>query len=365
MERFLTDPRVEKLVLEGKINLNYDFLINKSFLEKFLFLGFKVRKNHWLGYPISSLLIYSIYLIYSISVSLGMSNWTFFSFSNYFFVRDSLLAIFMPPMYMLIIKKIKELPLLIRQDLNVSENDFQAFFSDFFHRFNKALLMIISGVVFSATYLGIIIFYVVRNIYSVHFFLHRLIATFGLFIIGAVFYQGLIALKWFVFDVNKKLEVHLSALFNGLKPVGELASFSVFVYMFGIAITLIPVAFYGYNPKHLIWYICFQGILFLFGILLFICIIFGFHRKMLSTKSNYLHSITSLLNESSTIEPILKIERADKKYISNEITSVNPLIELMSLINNAKEWPFDFRRILDLVVSYILPGIFSILGFYQ
>jgi len=363
LDRFLTDPRVEKLVQTGKISLNYDFLKDKSFIEKFLFIGFKIPNCSWLGYPISGLMIWAIFLLYSTSVGLGTSEWSYFSITNYFFVRDSLLAVLMPPLYMLIIKKLKELPLLIKQDLDIKEQDFKQFFSDFFHRFNNIIGMVISAISLSATYLGIIISYIVKDVYTLHFFLFRLIGVLGLFFTGAVVYQALVALRWFVFEVNSKLELHLSSLYNGLKPVGELASTSVFVYMFGVAITLLPVAFYGYNPKHLIWYIIFQGVLFAFGFVLFFCIMLGFHRKMLSTKSKFLYSISLLLNTAPEIKSIVKIKhKTSAKKMADKIDTINPLIELIDLISNTKEWPSGLRTLFDLVLSYILPTILSILS---
>jgi hypothetical protein len=254
------------------------------------------------------------------------------------------------------VDSLKRLPQEISIHIDHSPQELQEIFSSYFSRIFDNKKEILFGFSFGFAYLIILSLRLFTGSYSYHFFLNRLVSVIGIFIMGILLYQGIVIMKIFVVDVQL-LKLRSSALFSGLHPVSSLATKGVFCWLTSITIITLPALVLGINPSFLYWYITIYVCLYLFGLILLFFLMYGFHQNMKKLKNEMLIPLTPSVNTCFS-----------RLYFKNEFSKTDvieqwlPLVEAYRLIATIRDWPISFKTVRDVILTYIIPIIFTLFG---
>ena len=315
-----------------------------SFLEKYFLL---LESLPFINcYSSSSLVLLSTYILVQLFVSFmtGVKTIKW----NIFVVRDVIASIILPPLYIHFMRLLRKLPDDIKNDIMLSKQELDAFFDKHFSLIVDSKRMAIVGAVFSLFYTILLIYYVLTQYYAIEFFHARLVGILGVFIVGCIFYQALIILKIFIFDV-RGLPLEISSIFNGLKPVSSIASFASAIWTIAVSIIMLPIFLLGFNPRSLIWYVFFYGSLYALALVIFVLIMYGFHVNMVNVKRTNIAKLTNIIN---SMYSLIQFESDTRQ---RNLSILVGLLDMYERIVNSREWPFEIRTIREVLFSYILP----------
>lgn len=308
--------------------------------------------------PISGVLVLMItYFSWQLVIYAIVGDMNMFSLNNMFFVRDILAILFITPAYLIFINKVRKVPFEIEDHIAEERDNYYEFFYSLARKLNSNRGIAIMGIIFAMYFFLTITFYVINNLYSYAFYLERLIGVLGLFLIGGVAYQAFQLLRTFAFDV-RDIKLKLSALYVGLLPIAQLGTMAAIVWIMAITVIMIPTLVYGMYPLFTVWYVVFYGGLYLLGIVIFLVVTFGFHIAMIREKEKNLVAIGSVMNNKFTdatqsIGTQVNVESLEDWLI---------MVQSYESIINCKEWPFNLSSLKDLILSYVIPIILTLLG---
>lgn len=324
-----------------------------GFVESFLLL----LKGKWIWRYLGGSFVLSTFYLVFISIcefiySRIIGESFIFPF-NIFFIRDILIAVIVPPIYLFLLEQLRRIPETVRYDIKLELEDQKAMFRKFYDQLFDRNKEIIMGLFCAIFYGTIIISYLIYGKYSLGFFVFRLVGIPGAFLAGAVLYEAIIIMIFFVRDV-RKIKLNISSLFTGLRPITAIGSTALFLWNAIVVILSIPMLALGFNNISVTWYVGFYGSLYLAGLVMFLMIVFGFHLKMVELKKELLNPFVIQLNSMQCNK-----ETTPSFLISSEEIA---LIEQIQVLNSAKEWPIDFAAIRDLIFTYTIPILLSIFG---
>jgi hypothetical protein len=224
-----------------------------------------------------------------------------------------------------------------------------------FDRFFSTRGFLSFGIAFSGLYLSITTYYVYTGFYSFGFYFERLSSAFGVFFMGGIAFQGIILL-YVLTKVAKDVELNVSALIEGLRPITNLGLIGSVGWLISLTLIALPFLTLGFSEFGAPWYIGFYGTMYLSGLVIFFALSWGFHQAMVSSKQMRVINLGKALNKHY---PQYESEILSTGSSRDEIES---LISVYSSIANGKEWPFEWQNVLDVLAFNLLPIALSILG---
>jgi len=318
----------------------------ETFFEKFLTVLSRIGFDPYVS---SSLVILLLYIIIQTSLYLITGVCTL-RLESIFILRDIIACLILPPLYLFMISEIKRLPQKIYLHIDLNKDELLKQFENNLKPAFDNRYFVLFGIIFAIFYLILLINYLSTGFYSYTFFIQRLVGVVGTFIVGGIFYQAVLLLRYFTKKVSK-IPLKISSLYGGLKPIASLASLASVAWVIAITIIMMPIFYLGFNPKSYLWYIFFYGTLYSIGLWIFILLMYGFHKSMVITKTRYLDTFTELVNIRFTAVKDSFVENRSIDELSEWLTFLSAYEKIYS----GKEWPFELSALRDIIFSYIIP----------
>ena len=247
----------------------------ESILEKVFCYFCRFGLPRFISAQIVGIIIYILWqgIIYAMT---GESD--IFDFKNIFFFRDLSVILFVLPYYIFFLGQLKKNIREVSDYVDLPKQDVIAIFNNFFKKLFSNKRFTVVGAIFSSYYFVLTTVYVIVRYYSVAFYVSRLVAVMGLFFFGGFLYQFAYIAKFFLTHYRRIPlrrealdEVMLQVFVTGVS--GSTAWFIVLLIMM-----LLPIVL-GFNPHSLLWYITFDGTIFLVGASFFVIFTYVYHYK--------------------------------------------------------------------------------------
>lgn len=307
----------------------------------------------YVSLPVSLLFIYFSWLLF-INVFFDAP---FPSLSNIFFLRDLLLIVVFSPIYAIYSERLLSLPKNLVGYFVDEEMIFEVLGSSLRRIFGWRENILV-GLVYPVYYVWLTTNYLLSGYYRFEFYMYRLVAVFGLFVVGAVIYQTVMIIKMFVRDLSV-LVPNERAYLEGIPAISEVALLGSALLIGGISVNFLPTLLLGYNPRSTLWYLTSHLVLYVVAFVYFLTTIFGVHRGMLSAKRLALSILVDFLNRRDvSVGELRKSPLSDKRLTADDA----PMY--LNLFENARTWPVRFIDVLKLVLMFLSVSILWLLLIY-
>ena len=232
----------------------------------------------------AQLVSFLLYLLWQGVIYVFLGDISIFDVSNIFYFRDLSIILFALPYYIFFLGQLKKVFRATTHYIDLPQEESVRLLNNFFEKLLSDKRFVLSGLIFSGYYLTLTTVYVITGYYSIHFYISRLVVVLGLFFFGGFVYQFAYIAK-FMLKRFKKLPLKKDALDEDLSQIFILGFSGGFAWFVVLLIMMLPALMLGFNPNSLIWYITFDGTIFMIGISFFVIITYVYLFKSRELKS--------------------------------------------------------------------------------